>query len=73
MNKETVELVKQYVVSTLDEPNGISEEAYRVLINLMQLERELAQEMHDIVDKIDSHNSRYFLLEDNEEELSYEE
>lgn len=67
MNKEALELVKQYVTSTLDEPNGISKEAYNILISLMQTERDFAQEMHDIVGKIDSHNNRYFLLEENEE------
>jgi len=73
MNKETIDLFKQYVVATLDEPNGISKEAYSSLINLMQVNRDFAQEMHDVVDKIDSHDNRYFLLEDNEEEFSYEE
>lgn len=66
MNKETVELVKQYVVATLDEPNGISEEAYKALIGLLQLDRELAQEMHEVVGNIDNHSGRYFLLEQNE-------
>lgn len=68
MNKETVELVKKYVTSTLDEQNGISKDAYDVLIALMQINREFAQEMHNVVDKIDSHENRYFLLEDNIEE-----
>jgi hypothetical protein len=67
MNKETLDLVKKYVTSTLDEPNGISKDAYEVLIALMQVNRDFAQEMHEVVDKIDSHGNRYFLLEDNEE------
>lgn len=72
MNKETVELVKKYVTSTLDEQNGISKDAYDVLIALMQVNRDFAQEMHDVVDKIDSHGNRYFLLEENEEEQPVE-
>lgn len=72
MNKETVELVKKYVTSTLDEQNGISKDAYDVLIALMQINREFAQEMHNVVDKIDSHGNRYFLLEENEEEQPVE-
>jgi hypothetical protein len=74
MNKEELNLIKQYVISTLDEPNGISKEAYDVLILLMQVNRDFAQEMHDVVDKIDSHNNRYFLLEENEldEDSGYE-
>jgi hypothetical protein len=67
MNKETLDLVKKYVTSTLDEPNGISKDAYEVLIALMQVNRDFAQEMHGVVDKIDSHGNRYFLLEDNED------
>lgn len=70
MNKETVDLVKKYVTSTLDEQNGISPDAYDALIALMQLNRDFAQEMHDVVNKIDSHGNRYFLLEDNLEEES---
>jgi hypothetical protein len=73
MNKETVDLVKQYVIATLDEPNGISNHAYSTLINLMQVNRDFAQEMHDVVSQIDSHGSRFFLLEQNENEHSYEE
>lgn len=70
MNKETVDLVKKYVTSTLDEQNGISKDAYDALIALMQVNREFAQEMHDVVNKIDSHGNRYFLLEENIEEES---
>lgn len=70
MNKETLDLVKKYVTSTLDEQNGISKDSYDALIALMQVNRDFAQEMHDVVDKIDSHGNRYFLLEDNIEEES---
>jgi hypothetical protein len=68
MNKETLDLVKQYVEKTLDEPNGISKNAYQVLTSLMQVNRDFAMEMHDIVSKIDNNQDRYFLLEDNEPE-----
>lgn len=71
MNKDTLQLVKQYVIATLDEPNGISEPAYNILINLMQLDRDFAHEMHDKVNLIDSHGGRYFLLEQNEEYLEH--
>ena len=70
MNKETVDLVKKYVTSTLDEQNGISKDAYDALISLMQVNREFAQEMHDVVNKIDSHGNRFFLLEESIEEES---
>ena len=68
MNKETVDLVKKYVTSTLDEQHGISKESHELLIALMQVNRDFAQEMHDVVNRIDSHSNRYFLLEENEED-----
>ena len=66
MNKNTVQLVKEYITRTLDEPNGISAEAYQALTALMQEDREFALEMHDVVSRIDSGKDRYFLLEENE-------
>ena len=66
MNKNTVQLVKEYIAKTLDEPNGISAEAYQALTALMQEDREFAMEMHDIVDRIATSKERYFLLEEDE-------
>lgn len=66
MNRTTVQLVKEYITKTLDEPNGISAEAYQALTALMQEDREFAMEMHDIVDRIATSKERYFLLEEDE-------
>lgn len=66
MNKSTVQLVKEYITKTLDEPNGISAEAYQALTALMQEDREFAMEMHDVVDRIATSKERYFLLEEDE-------
>jgi hypothetical protein len=66
MNKTTVQLVKEYITKTLDEPNGISAESYRALTALMQEDREFAMEMHDVVDRIATSKERYFLLEVDE-------
>jgi hypothetical protein len=65
MNKNTIKLVKDYITKTLDEPNGISTEAYQALSSLMQEDREFAMEMHDIVALIATSKGRYFLLEEN--------
>ncbi len=66
MNKNTVQLVKEYVIRTLDEPNGITAEAYQALTSLMQEDREFALEMHDVVDRIATGKDRFFLLEESE-------
>lgn len=66
MNKNTVQLVKDYITKTLDEPNGISAEAYQALSALMQEDREFAMEMHDVVARIATSRDRYFLLEEDE-------
>ncbi len=66
MNKNTVQLVKEYITKTLDEPNGISAEAYQALSALMQEDREFALEMHDVVSRIATSKERYFLLEEDE-------
>jgi hypothetical protein len=66
MNKATVQLVKEYITRTLDEPNGISAEAYQALTALMQEDREFAMEMHNVIDRIATSKERYFLLEEDE-------
>jgi hypothetical protein len=70
MNNTVIQLVKQYVTKTLDEPNGISTDAYNILMHLMQEDRDFAMEMHDVVDKIATSRDRYFLLEDTELEVT---
>jgi hypothetical protein len=68
MNNTVIQLVKQYVTKTLDEPNGISADAYSNLMHLMQEDRNFAMEMHSVIDKVASNKDRYFLLEETETE-----
>jgi len=50
MNKETTELIKQYVSLTASE--GISEEAYKVLGYILQTDRLLAAALCDVYEHI---------------------
>jgi hypothetical protein len=59
MNKEAIELVKQYIVATVSGDNSISKEAYELLTHMLQADRNLASEMYDIYDKIESDGTRY--------------
>jgi len=52
MNKEAIELVKQYIVATVSGDNSISKEAYELLTHMLRADRSLASEMYDTYDKI---------------------
>ena len=59
MNKEAIELVKQYIIATTSGDNTISKDAYDLLTHMLQADRSLASEMYDIYDKIESNGTRY--------------
>jgi hypothetical protein len=59
MNKEAIELVKQYILATVSGDNTISKDAYEVLTHMLQADRALASELYDIYDQIESSGSRY--------------
>jgi len=59
MNKEAIELVKQYILATVSGDNTISRDAYELLTHMLQADRSLASEMYDIYDKIESDGIRY--------------
>lgn len=59
MNKEAIELVKQYIVATVSGDNSVSKDAYELLTHMLQADRSLAVEMYDIYDKIESNGTRY--------------
>ena len=59
MNKEAIELVKQYILATVSGDNTISREAYELLTHMLQADRSLATELYDIYDQIESSGSRY--------------
>jgi hypothetical protein len=59
MNKEAIELVKQYITATVTGDNTISRDAYELLTHMLQADRSLATELYDIYDQIESSGSRY--------------
>jgi hypothetical protein len=74
MNKEAIELVKQYILATVSGDNSISKEAYELLTHMLQADRSLATELYDIYDKVESSGIRYQIPVDyNDDEPSDDE
>jgi hypothetical protein len=59
MNKEAIELVKQYILATVSGDNTISREAYEILTHMLKADRALATELYDVYDQIESSGLRY--------------
>ncbi len=59
MNKEAIELVKQYILATVSGDNTISRDAYELLTHMLQADRSLASSLYDVYDQIESSGSRY--------------
>jgi len=59
MNKEAIELVKQYIEATVSGGNMISKDAYELLTHMLQADRSLASELYDIYDQIELTGTRY--------------
>jgi hypothetical protein len=59
MNKEAIELVKQYILATVSGDNTISREAYEILTHMLKADRALAAELYDIYDQVESSGLRY--------------
>jgi hypothetical protein len=59
MNKEAIELVKQYILATVSGDNTISRDAYELLTHMLQADRTLATRLYDVYDQIESSGSRY--------------
>jgi hypothetical protein len=73
MNKEAIELVKQYILATVSGDNSISNEAYDILTHMLKADRSLASELYDIYDKIESSGLRYQIpVSFNDDELNDE-
>jgi hypothetical protein len=64
MNKEAVELVKQYIQSTAQD--GISEDSYKLLGYMLQVDRTLAMTIGDIYEQIEPTGARYQIPNDSE-------
>ena len=74
MNKEAIELVKQYILATVSGDNSISKDAYELLTHMLQADRALATELYDIYDQVKSSGIRYQIPVDyNDDELSDDE
>jgi len=52
MNKEAIELVKQYILATASESNTISKEAYEILTHMLRTDRVLASALYDVYEQI---------------------
>ena len=71
MNKEAIELVKQYIEATVSGGNMISKEAYEVLTHMLKADRSLATELYDIYDKVELCGLRYAIpVSYNDDELN---
>jgi len=70
MNKEAIELVKQYILATVSGDNTISKEAYDVLTHMLRADRSLASELYDVYDQIESSGLRYSIPVSYNDELN---
>jgi len=59
MNKEAIELVKQYIETTVSGGNMISKDAYEILTHMLKADRTLATELYNTYDKIESSGLGY--------------
>jgi len=60
MNKETIELIKGSVVDRLESNKGLGQDAYDLLVKLMCLNRDLAQDMHSLIETVVKKDNRYY-------------
>jgi hypothetical protein len=72
MNKEAIELVKQYILATVSGDNTISREAYDLLTHMLQADRTLATALYDVYDQIESSGLRYQIPASYNDELNDE-
>jgi hypothetical protein len=55
--------MRKYIIETLDDPNGVSQEAYDALIALAEIAGDYGENLDDIILQIGSADGRYFLHE----------
>jgi hypothetical protein len=72
MNKEAIELVKQYILATVSGDNTISRDAYELLTHMLQADRTLASALYDVYDQIESSGLRYQIPASYNDELNDE-
>lgn len=61
MNKNIQELIKQYVIETASDAQGISESSYKTLGYMMRTDREMASILCDIYEDIERVGVRFRL------------
>jgi hypothetical protein len=61
MNKNIQELIKQYVIETASDAQGISESSYKTLGYMMRTDREMASVLCDIYEGIERVGVRFRL------------
>jgi hypothetical protein len=57
--------MREYIIATLDDPHGISQEAYNALVALNGFAGDYGEDFDDILAQVKSANGRYFLPEDH--------
>jgi hypothetical protein len=70
MNKEAVDLIKLYIHQTLVSDVGITPEAYETLINLLKVDKNMAHDLHSVVDSAVLNVKEHYIS--NETETSFE-
>jgi hypothetical protein len=73
MNKEAIELVKQYILATVSGGNTISKDAYEILTHMLRSDRSLASELYDVYDQIESSGIDYQIPASYNDELNDDE
>ena len=65
MRKTAKEMVRQFVMLTLDDSYGISKEAYDLLNQMMIEDREMANILHDTIEMaVETSDGRYAINPD---------
>ena len=61
MNNNTLHLIKEYITSTLKDASGISLQSHDIIKNLMQENRDLALDLHNLVEQVECIDARCYL------------
>jgi hypothetical protein len=58
--------MREFIIAVLDDPNGISQEAYDKLVELASYAGDYGTNIDDILARVSGADGRYFLPEDHE-------
>jgi len=65
MNKDTEELLQQYIITTLKDINGISSDAYEIIKYLMKTDRNFASSLYEVYEQCIESGNRYYIPADD--------